>query len=57
MPLLLDAVGNVVSAEDGTVLATADGRAQLKDDLLKQAKQILGEDKVLDVYLTNLVMQ
>lgn len=57
VPVLLDAVGNVVAAQNGTLLNTEEGRAELKDELLKQAKEILGEEEVLDLFLTNFVMQ
>ena len=57
VPLLLDALGNIVSARDSATIATVEGRAGLKADLLTQAREILGQDAVLDVYFTDLVMQ
>jgi flagellar basal body-associated protein FliL len=57
VPLLQDAVGSVVVAQDGASLATTEGRARLKAELLAAARRILGERAVLNVYLTDLVMQ
>lgn len=57
VPLLTDAVGTVVSAHDSSTLTTPDGRAKLKTELLAAARKILGQDTVLDVFFTDLVMQ
>jgi flagellar basal body-associated protein FliL len=57
VPLALDAVGNVVSQSDGATLTTTDGRARLKDGLMAAMRGIFGETEVLDVYLTDLVLQ
>jgi flagellar basal body-associated protein FliL len=56
-PMLMDALGRVVAAADPAALLTPAGRAQLKADLLKDMRHVVGEEEVLDVYLTNLVMQ
>ncbi len=57
LPLLYDAVGSVVAGSSGTALATSEGRAALKADLLAAVRGVLGEDEVLGIYLTDLVMQ
>ena len=57
VPLLIDAVGGVVSAHDSSTLTTADGRAKLKTELLAAAKKVLGSDEVIDVFFTDFVMQ
>ena len=57
LPLLQDAVGSVVSAHDSSTLTTADGRAQLKSQLLAAVKTVLGQDVVLAVFFTDFVMQ
>lgn len=57
VPLLLDAVGTVVSAADPAALSTPEGRSALKRDLLEASRAILGEGEVLDVYFTDFVMQ
>jgi flagellar basal body-associated protein FliL len=57
LPLLIDAVGGVVSAHDSSTLTTPDGRATLKTELLAAARKILGSDEVIDVFFTDLVMQ
>ena len=57
MPLLLDALGTVVSAHDSASLTTPDGRSQLKSELLAAMRKVLGEREVIDIYFTDLVMQ
>jgi flagellar FliL protein len=57
VPLLLDALGTVVSSHDSSTLTTPDGRTQLKAELLEAFGKILGADEVLDVYFTDFVMQ
>jgi flagellar basal body-associated protein FliL len=57
VPLMLDAVGRVVSSHDSATLTTPEGRATLKSELLAEMKKILGDRKVIDVYLTDFVMQ
>ncbi len=57
VPLLLDALGTVVSSHDSSSLSAADGRAKLKAELLAAMRRILGERTVLDIYFTDLVMQ
>jgi flagellar basal body-associated protein FliL len=57
VPLLLDALGRVVSARTSDQIATPDSRAELKTELLDAFKTVLGEKEVLDLYFTDLVMQ
>jgi flagellar basal body-associated protein FliL len=57
VPLLIDAVGSVVSAHDSSELTTADGRAKLKAELLAAVKKVLGPEDVLEVFFTDFVMQ
>ncbi|HEX8941078.1 MAG TPA: flagellar basal body-associated FliL family protein [Candidatus Limnocylindrales bacterium] len=57
VPLLLDALGSVVSAEDSNKLTAPSGRDDLKKQLLAAARSLLGERDVLDIYFTDLVMQ
>lgn len=57
VPLLLDALGQVVSAHDSSTLTSNQGRAELKTELLAAMRKVLGEREVLDVYLTDFVMQ
>jgi flagellar basal body-associated protein FliL len=57
VPLLLDALGTVVSSHDSATLTTSDGRAALKTELLAAMRKILGDQAVLDVYFTDFVMQ
>ena len=57
VPLLLDALGTVVSGKTSNEITAKDGRAHLKEELLESMRHVLGEHEVLDVYFTDLVMQ
>ena len=57
VPLLTDAVGTVVSSHDSATLTSADGRAKLKTELLAATRKILGEEEVINIFFTDLVMQ
>jgi flagellar basal body-associated protein FliL len=57
LPLMLDAVGQTVGSRTSTDLGTPEGRATLKEDVHKAMGGILGEEEVLAVYFTDLVMQ
>ena len=57
VPLLLDALGAVVSSHDSVSLNSKDGRAELKTELLAAMRKVLGDREVIDVYFTDLVMQ
>jgi flagellar basal body-associated protein FliL len=57
VPLLLDALGRVVSARTSDQISTPETRAELKGELVDAFKTVLGDHEVLDVYFTELVMQ
>jgi flagellar basal body-associated protein FliL len=57
VPLLLDALGRVVSARTSDQISTPETRAELKSELVDAFKTVLGDHEVLDVYFTELVMQ
>ncbi len=57
VPLLLDALGRVVSARDSSQIAGAASRLELKAELLEAFRHVLGEREVIDLYFTDLVMQ
>jgi flagellar basal body-associated protein FliL len=57
VPLLLDALGTVVSGHDSASINSPDGHAQLKTELLAAMRKVLGDSEVLNVYFTDLVMQ
>lgn len=57
VPLILDALGTVVSARSSSELVSVEGRAHLKDQLAEAIRGVLGEEEVLNVYFTDLVMQ
>ena len=57
VPMLLDTVGQVVAAKTSDDLNSAAGRAALKNELLASMRGALGQDAVLDIYLTDFVMQ
>ena len=57
VPLLLDALGRVVSAKTSEQIGTPEARQELKTELMDAFGHVLGEKDVLDVYFTELVMQ
>lgn len=57
VPLLLDALGRVVSARDSSQISGPEARIAVKAELLTAFRQILGEREVIDLYFTDLVMQ
>jgi flagellar basal body-associated protein FliL len=57
VPLLLDALGTVVASRTSDQLSALDGRDALKQDLVGAMRGVLGDNAVLDVYFTDLVMQ
>jgi flagellar basal body-associated protein FliL len=57
VPLLLDALGSVVSSHTPDSLVTPEGRAALKTELLAAMRKVLGETEVIDIFLTDFVMQ
>lgn len=57
VPLLLDAVGTIVSSKSSNDLIADNGRASLKSQILDAMRGVLGQREVLDVYFTDLVMQ
>ncbi len=57
VPLLIDSLGTTVSAADPVALLTPEGRAALKVKLLSVFRAALGEEKILDIYFTDFVMQ
>jgi flagellar basal body-associated protein FliL len=57
VPILLDAMGQVVSGQDAAGLLKPEGRVALKARLLGEFRRVLGEAEVIDLYFTDLVMQ
>jgi flagellar FliL protein len=57
MPLLLDHLGQAVSAKTSDELGTPEGRAELKKEILAGFREVLGEEEVIAVYFTDFVMQ
>jgi flagellar basal body-associated protein FliL len=57
IPLLFDALGSVVSSHTPDSLVTPEGRAALKAELLEAIRKVLGETEVIDIFLTDFVMQ
>jgi flagellar basal body-associated protein FliL len=57
VPLLLDALGRVVSARTSDQISTPATRTELKSELEDAFKSVLGDKEVLDIYFTELVMQ
>jgi flagellar basal body-associated protein FliL len=56
-PLLFDAIGRVVSARESEQIGPAEARIELKHELLEAFRSVLGEEEVIDLYFTDLVMQ
>ena len=57
VPLLLDALGRVVSARSSDQISTPEARAELKSELVDAFRTVLGDREVIDIYFTELVMQ
>lgn len=56
-PQLRDAVITLLSMKTSEELISSEGKIILKDEIKQRANQILGEGSVLNVYLTDFVMQ
>jgi flagellar FliL protein len=57
VPLLLDALGRVVSARTSDQISTPEARVELKSELVDAFRTVLGDREVIDIYFTELVMQ
>ncbi len=56
-PQLRDAVINLLTSKTSDTLMSPEGKLQLKDEINMMANQILGNNTVKNVYLTEFVMQ
>ncbi len=56
-PQLRDAIITLLTSKTSDELITAEGKILIKDEIKQRANQILGEGTVLNVYLTDFVMQ
>ncbi|MEJ5226363.1 flagellar basal body-associated FliL family protein [Thermodesulfovibrio sp.] len=56
-PQLRDAVITLLTNKTSEELITPEGKLMLKDEIKQRANQILGEGNVINVYLTDFVMQ
>jgi flagellar FliL protein len=56
-PQIRDAIIILITNKTSEELITAEGKIILKDEIKQRANQILGEGTVLNVYLTDFVMQ
>lgn len=56
-PQLRDAIITLLSNKTSEELITSEGKIVLKDEIKQRANQILGEGNVINVYLTDFVMQ
>jgi flagellar FliL protein len=56
-PQLRDAIITLLTSKSADALISPEGKLQLKDELNIRANQILGENSVKNVYLTDFVMQ
>jgi flagellar FliL protein len=56
-PQIRDAIINLLTSKTSDSLMSAEGKLQLKDEINMMANQILGNNTVKNVYLTEFVMQ
>ncbi len=56
-PELRDAIITLLGSETVDGIMSADGKMQLKDDIILRANQVLGKPVVKNVYFTEFVMQ
>ena len=56
-PQIRDAVINLLTSKTSDSLMSPEGKLQLKDEINMMANQILGNNTVKNVYLTEFVMQ
>ncbi len=56
-PQIRDAVITLLTNKTSEELITPEGKLMLKDEIKQRANQILGEGNVINVYLTDFVMQ
>lgn len=56
-PQIRDAVITLLTSKSSETLVSPEGKLQLKDEVNIRANQILGENSVKNVYLTDFVMQ
>ena len=57
LPRVRDRVLLLLSAKESAELLSAEGKFRLRDDVLKAINEMMGEDKVSAVYLTEFVVQ
>lgn len=57
LPRVRDRVLLLLSSKESAELLTADGKFRLRDDVLRAVNELMGEDKVSAVYLTEFVVQ
>ena len=57
MPQIRDAIITLLTNKTSEALIAPEGKLQLKDEINMRANQILGENSVKNVYLTDFVMQ
>ncbi|GAB6183150.1 flagellar basal body-associated FliL family protein [Thermodesulfovibrio hydrogeniphilus] len=56
-PQIRDAIITILSSKSSEELITPEGKLIVKDEIKMRANQVLGENSVLNVYLTDFVMQ
>lgn len=57
IPQLRDAIITLVSSKSVELIASPEGKMQLKDEILLRANQIMGKDIFKNIYYTEFVMQ
>ena len=56
-PIIEDQITTTLSSKSSAELLTADGKARLKQELREKLGEAAGEKKLLNVYLTQLIIQ
>lgn len=57
VPQVRDAIITLVSSKSADALSSAEGKLQLKDDILLRVNIVIGKDVVKNIYFTEFVMQ
>lgn len=57
VPQVRDAIITLVSSKSADALSSAEGKLQLKDDILLRVNIVIGKDAIKNIYFTEFVMQ
>ena len=57
IPQIKDAIIILISSKSAELIASPEGKLQLKDELLLRTNQVIGKDVIKNLYFTEFVMQ